>query len=321
VQAGTTRPTARDLLLVLAVVALWGFNFVPIRWALDEVPPLALASLRFLLAAVPAVLFVKPPRASWWIVAGYGLAIGVGQFGLLFLGLAVGMPAGLASLVAQAQVFFTLGFATLLLGERVTRAQALGTVLAALGIAVLVASRVRAGASATLVGLALTLLAALSWGFGNVLAKLAARRAPPDAPLDMFSLVVWSSLAAPVPLALLSFAFEGGLAPLHAVAGMSVRAWGSTLFMAGGATLFGFAVWNRMLHKHATAVVAPFALLIPIFGLASAWAFLGEELHATELAAAALVLAGLAVNVFGGARAVRPAASRRAEDLGLELEP
>jgi O-acetylserine/cysteine efflux transporter len=293
------RLPTRDLLLVLAVVALWGFNFVPIRWALDEVPPLALASLRFLLAAVPLVFLVKRPAAPAWSVVAYGLAIGVGQFGLLFLGIAVGMPAGLASLVAQAQVFLTIGLAAWLLRDRVAPRQALGALVAASGLALLVGAKLASGARATALGLALCLLAALSWAIGNVVAKHAARARAADAPpLDMFALVVWSSLVAPVPLAVLSFLFEGGLAPLHAIASMSPRAWASTLFMAWGATLFGFAAWNRLLHRHPTGRIAPFALLIPIAGLTSAWLVLGEALSWLDAGAGALVLAGLALTVL-----------------------
>jgi O-acetylserine/cysteine efflux transporter len=301
VTRSTDRLPPRDLALVICVVALWGVNFVPIRWALDEVPPLALASLRFLLAAIPAVFFVRKPSAPWGLVAAYGLAIGVGQFGLLFLGIAVGMPAGLASLVAQAQVFFTIGFAALLVRDRITPRQLVGAVVAGLGVLVLVASRLASGATATVLGLVLTLAAAVSWGFGNALVKLAARRAGTKRPLDMLSLVVWSSLAAPIPLALLSFLVEGGAAPAGAIAHMSLRAWASTLFMAWGATLFGFAAWNRLLHRHPTGRIAPFALLIPIFGILSTWLVLGETLTLADLAAAALVLAGLAVHATAAA--------------------
>lgn len=302
--ATRARLPPRDLLLVTGVAALWGFNFVPIRWALDEVPPLALASLRFLLAAFPMVLFVRRPAAPWWLVAAYGVAIGVGQFGLLFLGIALGMPAGLASVVAQAQVFFTLGLAALLLGDRVLPRQLAGALVAAGGLGLLAWARLAGAASASVLGLACTLLAALSWAAGNVLAKHAAKRRPAGAPpLDMFSLVVWSSLAAPLPLAALSYVMEGGTAPLLAVAGLSLRGWACVLFIAAGATLFGFSAWNRLLHRHPTGSIAPFALLIPVFGLVSAWLFLGETLTWTEAVACLLVLAGLALSVLARAPA------------------
>lgn len=310
--ASPARLPPRDLLLVLSVVALWGFNFVPIRWALDEVPPLALASLRFVIASIPMAFFVRKPEAPAWTVILYGLAIGVGQFGLLFLGIALGMPAGLASLVMQAQVFFTIGLAAFLLNDRVQPRQIIGTTVAASGLVILAWSLSASGATATLIGFALCIAAALSWAVGNIAAKHAAGDA--DAPpLDMFSLVVWSSLAAPIPLAALSFAFERNAAPVQAILTMSFRAWASVIFMAGGATLFGFAAWNRLLHRHPTASIAPFALLIPIAGIASAWLFLGEALTWIEGIAGALVLGGLGVNVISSNHQSRgtPESSRK----------
>lgn len=271
---------------------------MPIRVALDEVPPFALAALRFFLAAVPIVFFVKRPALAWSTVAAYGVAIGVGQFGLLFLGLKLGMPAGLASLVAQMQVFFTIALWAWIAREPPRAWQIAGTLVAAVGIVVLAWARIALGQFATLSGLLLVVGAAFSWAIGNVIVKRAASAPARREPLDMFSLVVWSSLAAPIPLAALSFAFEGGFAPVHAIVTMSPLAWACVAFMTYGATLFGFAVWNRLLQRYAPATVTPFALLIPVAGLASAWIWLGESLSWTQAAGGALVLAGLALNVL-----------------------
>lgn len=296
------RLPARDALVLSGLAALWGFNFVPIHWALEEIPPLALAALRFLLAAVPAAFVVRRPRMPLGLLAGYGLAIGGGQFGLLFLALRLGFPAGLASLIIQVQVFFTIGLAAAVTKDRVAPHQVGGALLAAAGIAALAAGRSSLGFDAA--GLLLVLGAAACWAVGNVLAKVAARRHG----ADTFALVVWSSLAAPLPLAALSYATEGGWAPLSAIAHASWRTWGATLFMAYAATILAFGLWNRQLHRHPAALVVPFALLIPVAGLASAALFLGERLGWTEAAAAALVLAGLAVTTLGGRWAKAPAA-------------
>jgi O-acetylserine/cysteine efflux transporter len=242
----------RDLLLTLAVVTLWGFSFVPIKVGLREVPPFALAALRFFFAAVPLVLVIKPPRIPWWDVVGYGLAIGVFQFGLLFLGMKLGMPAGLSSLVIQVQVFFTIGLAIVFLGDRMERHNLVGAGIAAAGIAVLAAQKVIEGAHATLDGFALVLVAAFAWGVGNVIAKRAA--AAHEA--DMFSMVVWSSLIPPLPLALLSYLFEGGASVWDTVASASALTWGCVLVLAWGATLFGFASWARLLHRYPTGLIA-----------------------------------------------------------------
>jgi O-acetylserine/cysteine efflux transporter len=290
-----THLSPRDLLLTLAIVALWGFSFVPIKYGLREIPPFALAALRFFFAAFPLVFFIPRPRIPWRHVAGYGFAIGVCQFGLLFLGMRLGMPAGLSSLVIQVQVFFTIGLAIAFLGDRLHAANLAGAVIAALGVVLLAAYKLAGGATATLIGFALVLVAAFAWGVGNVIAK----RAAGAHAADMFALVVWSSLVPPLPLAALSWLFEGGAAAHAAVAHAGALAWGSVLFLAWGATLFGFASWAGLMHRYPTGLISPFALLIPVSGLASGALFLGESLAPLQTAGALLIFAGLAVNVYG----------------------
>ncbi len=281
-----------DLALTLAVVVLWGFAFVPIKWALADLPPFLLAALRFLFAAVPAVFFVARPAMPLRDIVGYGVAIGVFQFGLLFLGMQLGMPAGLSSLVIQTQVFFTIGLAVAFAGDRLQRWNVAGAIVAIAGIAILAVHKLATGATATLAGFLLVIAAALAWGVGNVIAKRA-RGA------DMFAMVVWSSLAPPLPLILASYLFEGGVAPFRAILAAAPGTWGSVLFLAWGATLFGFGSWNRLLHRYPTPLISPFALLIPVSGLASGALFLGERLASSQAAGVALVFAGLLVNVYG----------------------
>jgi O-acetylserine/cysteine efflux transporter len=291
----THRLSAPDLALTLAVVAVWGFSFVPIKVGLQEIPPFMLAALRFTLAAVPAVFLVRRPDMPWAGVAAYGLAIGVFQFGLLFLGMRLGMPAGLSSIVIQVQVFFTIGLAVAFAGDRFHRWNALGALVAAAGIVVHGAYKLASGLSGTLAGFVAILGAAFAWGVGNVIAK----RAGADHDVDAFSLVVWSSLVPPVPLAVASFAFEGGPDAALAVASASWLAWACVAFMAWVATLFGFAAWNRLLHTYPTPLISPFALLIPVTGLASGALFLGARLAPMLAVGGALVFAGLAVTVAG----------------------
>jgi O-acetylserine/cysteine efflux transporter len=225
----------------------------------------------------------------------YGLGIGVCQFGLLFLGMKLGMPAGLSSLVIQLQVFFTIGLGIAFLGDRLHRENAIGAAIAALGVLVLAVYKIQGGASSTFIGLLLVIASAFAWGAGNVIAKRAAQKHH----ADMFALVVWSSLAPPLPLAALSFAFEGGTEPWRAIASASPLAWGCAVFLAYVATLFGFASWARLMHRYPTALIAPFALLIPVSGLASGALFLGETLAPMQAAGVGLVLAGLVVNIYG----------------------
>jgi len=286
--------TARDLALILAVVALFGFSFVAIKVGLREIPPFALAALRFFLAAVPLVFFIKRPRMPWSYVAGYGFAIGVCQFGLLFLGMKLGMPAGLSSLVIQVQIFFTVGLAIAFLGDRPYKEDLIGAAIATAGVILLGVYKLQAGETSTLIGFLLVIASSLAWAVGNVVAKRAARYDD-----DMFALVVWSSLVPPLPLALLSYAFEGGADAWTAIASASPLAWGCALLLAWGATLIGFASWARLLHEYPTALVSPFGLLIPVSGLASGAIFLGEGLAPLQMIGVTLVLVGLAENVFG----------------------
>lgn len=281
----------REVLLLVGVAMLWGFNFVPIRWALDAVPPFALATTRFTFAALPMVFFVRRPQAPVRLVVAYGLLIGVGQFGLLFLAISLGMSAGLASLLAQLQVFFTIALAALVAGDRATREQLIGAFVAGLGIALLVYERVAGGACSSLLTLLMVVGSAAFWGVANVIARHLGR----EHHVDGFNLVVWSSLASPVPLALMSYLLEGGTAPLTDLLNAGWLAWASIAFIVIGATLWGFATWNRLLRRYTAAAVTPFALLVPIAGLGSAALILGEQLTLTEVAAGLVILLGLAI--------------------------
>jgi O-acetylserine/cysteine efflux transporter len=285
----------RDLALTLAIVTLWGFSFVPIKVGLREMPPFAMAALRFFFAAIPLMFFIRRPRMPWRYIVAYGFAIGVCQFGLLFLGMKLGMPAGLSSLVIQLQVFFTIGLAIPFLGDRLQRHNLLGAVIAAAGLVLLAAYKLATGATVTLIGFALVIVAAFAWAVGNVVAK----RAAGEHEADMFGLVVWSSIVPPLPLAVLSYAFEGGPAAWQAVASAGALTWGCVLFLAWGATLFGFASWAALLHRYPTALISPFGLLIPVSGLASGALLLGEALAPLQAAGVLLVFAGLAENVYG----------------------
>jgi O-acetylserine/cysteine efflux transporter len=281
--------------LTVAIVTLLGFSFVPIKVGLREIPPFALAALRFFLAAIPVVFFVRRPRMPWPYVAGYGFAIGVCQFGLLFLGIKLGMPVGLASLVIQGQVFFTIGLGLVYLGDRFQRHNLLGAAIAVVGVLLLAIYKFTSGASGSLIGFALVIVAAFAWAAGNIIAK----RAAGEHEADMFALVVWSSLVPPLPLAALSYVFEGGTAAWDAVATASALTWGCVLFLAWGATLTGFAVWAALMHRYPTALISPFALLIPVSGLASGALFLGEGLAPLQMGGVLLVFAGLLENVYG----------------------
>ncbi|MBN3755458.1 EamA family transporter [Paraburkholderia sp. Tr-20389] len=280
----------KDLLLALVVVVAWGVNFVVIKVGLHGVPPMLLGALRFMLAAFPAVFFIRRPKMPWrWLLA-YGATISLGQFAFLFSAMYVGMPAGLASLVLQAQAFFTLGFAALFLHERFRAQNVLGLVIAAIGLGVI---GLQGGHSMTLAGFILTLCAAVMWALGNIVTKKVGK-------VDLVGLVVWGSLIPPVPFFVLSYLFEGPQRIEAALTGIGASSVFAIVYLAFVATLLGYGLWSRLLSRYPAGQVAPFSLLVPIVGLASASVFLDEGLSAAQIAGAVLVMAGLAVNVFGG---------------------
>ncbi|CAG9260957.1 EamA family transporter [Paraburkholderia unamae] len=284
----------KDLLLALVVVLAWGVNFVVIKVGLHGVPPLLLGALRFMLAAFPAVLFVKRPQMPLrWLLA-YGATISLGQFAFLFTAMYVGMPAGLASVVLQAQAFFTLGFAAFFLHERFHAQNVIGLLIAAGGLALIGMQSMGSGAGGmTIAGFLLTLCAACMWALGNIVTKKVGK-------VDLVGLVVWASLVPPLPFLVLSYWMEGPQRMGQALAGIGMASVGAIVYLAFVATLVGYSLWSRLLSKYPASQVAPFSLLVPIVGLASASLLLGEQLTAAEIGGAVLVMGGLAVNVFGG---------------------
>ncbi len=269
------------------VVFVWGTNFVVIRWGLDDLPPFLFATLRFALSALPWLLFMPRPAAPWRKLAAMGVLLGVGQFGLLYLAMRGDISPGLASLVVQTQVFFTIGLSLVLMGERLRAYQAAGLLLAVAGLAVI---GLNVDATVTLLGMALVLAAAFFWSCANLLVKTLG-------PVNMLHFIVWSSLFAVPPLLALSWLIEGSQAIALGLRQADALVWANVLWQAVGNTLFGYGAWNWLLARHPAATVAPWALLVPVFGMSASALSLGEPLPAWKLGAAALVLCGLAVIV------------------------
>ncbi|MFF4384514.1 EamA family transporter [Kitasatospora sp. NPDC001547] len=283
----------RHIALAVLVAAVWGLNFVLIHVGLDSFPPLLFCALRFAVVAVPAVFFVGPPRVAWrWVVA-VGVVLGVVKFGLLFLGMHAGMPAGLSSLVLQGQAGFTALFAAVLLRERPGGQRLAGLAVAFAGIAL---SAWDQGAGGPLGAFALVVLAAVAWGLANVLTRMAA---PPDA----LRWMVWVSAVPPLPLLALSLLVEGPEADLRALRDITPAGLGAIGYVGLVSTLLGFVAWSFLLRSYDATAVAPYSLLVPVFGMSSAWLLLGERISPSAAAAALLVIAGI------GITALRPGAA------------
>jgi O-acetylserine/cysteine efflux transporter len=278
----------RHFFLALAVVAVWGTNFVVIKLALNHLPPMLFAALRFTLALLPAMFFLPMPKVGWKNMAVYGVLIGLGQFGLLYLAMHGHISPGIASLVVQTQVFFTIGLSMRLSGERVQPFQWFALLLATAGIANI---GLHTDGTTTVLGLALVLCAALSWAGGNIAAKQ-------GAPANMLAYVVWSSAFALPPLYAVSLVMEGWDAIAQGVRDADAATWAAVAWQSWGNTLFGYAAWGWLLARHPAATITPMALLVPVFGMGASAIWLGEALPAWKLVAAALVMGGLAVNLL-----------------------
>ncbi|MFM2445490.1 MAG: hypothetical protein RJB09_2676 [Pseudomonadota bacterium] len=277
----------RHAALAIVIMAIWGSNFVVMKTGLAHLPPLFFAALRFLFVVVPVIFFVRRPAVPWRDLAAYGVLIGVGQFGILFFALDGLISPGLASLVIQTQVVFTIGLSMAFSGERLACLQWLALALAAAGL-VVIARHTDANTSVT--GLLLTLAAAASWACANIVARRAGR-------VDMLAYVVWSALFAVPPLFVLAFIAEGSEAMLHGLREADAATWGALAWQSIGNSLFGYAAWGWLLARHPAALVSPMALLVPVFGLGSSALFLGEDMPVWKIAAALLVLGGLALNL------------------------
>ena len=275
--------------MALAIVAVWGTNFVVIKISLESFPPFLFAALRYIFALLPVIFFIPKPKVSWRNLCIYGLATGVGQFGVMYFAIDGRISPGLASLVIQTQVFFTIGFAMFFAKEGLKLYQAVAVAVAMTGLVIIA---LHTDATTTFLGLALVVFAGLSWGIANTVSRLAGS-------INMLSYVVWASAFSIPPLLIVSMIFEGGASHLWDVTLTApFGAWIGVLWQSWGNTLFGYAAWGWLLSKHPAAVVAPAPLLVPIFGMGASAFFLDESLPEWKIMAAGLVITGLIVNLF-----------------------
>ncbi|AWP31070.1 O-acetylserine/cysteine exporter [Pantoea eucalypti] len=290
--------SVKDMLLALCVVVAWGVNFVVIKLGLQGMPPFLLAGLRFSLVAFPAIFFVRrPPIPLRWLVV-YGMTISFGQFAFLFLAIKLGMPAGLASLVLQAQAFFTLLLGALLLAEKLRWNHIVGIIIATLGMFMLATAGMEGQTSAgiTLTTMMLTLSAALSWGLGNITNKIIMR----NRSVPIMSLVVWSALVPVIPFFACSLLFDGEAAIVNSLLHIGLQTVLALFYLAFVATIVGYAIWGNLLSRYETWRVAPLSLLVPVVGIVTAALVLDEHLSGQQMLGAAVIILGLLVNVFGG---------------------
>ncbi|HCJ1101471.1 TPA: EamA family transporter [Legionella pneumophila] len=276
------------LLLALLVVFVWGINFIFVKLSLEEFSPLLLCAVRFLLASVPAVFFIKPPAVPFKIIAGYGLIMFALQFGFLFIGLRVGMTPGVASLLMQVQVFFSMFFAIIFLGEQPQVGQIIGALIAFIGIGVVA---LHFDHNVSLMGFLCILAAAASWGIGNLITKKIHS-------VNLIAVIVWSSFVACLPMFILSLVFEGPESIVNAYEHMTWKGILSVLYIVYISTWVGYGVWNWLISRYPVGMVVPFTLLVPVVGILSSVFILGEPFYLWKLVAGLLVISGLCINLL-----------------------
>ncbi|HGK4484172.1 TPA: EamA family transporter [Legionella pneumophila] len=276
------------LLLALLVVFVWGINFIFVKLSLEEFSPLLLCAVRFLLASVPAVFFIKPPAVPFKIIAGYGLIMFALQFALLFIGLRVGMTPGVASLLMQVQVFFSMFFAIIFLGEQPQVGQIIGALIAFIGIGVVA---LHFDHNVSLMGFLCILAAAASWGIGNLITKKIHS-------VNLIAVIVWSSFVACLPMFILSLVFEGPESFVTAYEHMTWKGILSVLYIVYISTWVGYGVWNWLISRYPVGMVVPFTLLVPVVGILSSVLILGEPFYLWKLVAGLLVFSGLCINLL-----------------------
>ncbi len=281
-----------DALRLGAVILIWGVNFVAMKLGLQGLGPMLLGALRFAVAALPVLLLVRRPQLPWRYLLGYGLAQGLGQFGLLFRGLQLGMTAGMASVVMQTQAFFTLLLAAPLLGEPTRPAQWLGLGVALAGLMAIACAHGEGPGQMSLIGFLLTVGAALMWAIANVIGRLAARAND----YDPFGFIAWTSLVPVLPFLALACWQQGADEVLGQLLRIDPLGVAAVLFLGLLATLLAYSLWTRLLKAHPAGRIVPWSLLVPVVGLTAAAAAFGERPLPLQWLGACLVLAGLGLN-------------------------
>jgi O-acetylserine/cysteine efflux transporter len=297
----------RDRLLALFVAVCWGLNFPATALALEHFPPLFMVALRFAIIAVPALIFIPRPKVPVRWLLGVGLGIGTMQFAFLYLGMAAGMPSGLASIVLQASAPLTVVIAGVWLRERISPRQAVGIAIAVLGLAAIAAHRSQVAA---LLPVVLTLCGALGWAIGNVSTRKA--QAP-----NALHLTLWMSVIPPLPMLALSLWLEGpelvGASLATAFTAQALPSVLGLLYIVVIATIVGYGIWNGLLGRYPSSTVAPFSMLVPVVGVLASWAAFGEVVDPVELAGGAAVVVGVLIATYR--RRPGPAAEPREDQL------
>jgi O-acetylserine/cysteine efflux transporter len=278
----------KHLVLAILVTLVWGVNFPITKLGLRSIDPFVLTGIRFALAALPLVFFIKRPAIPFCYVAAYGFIFGLGMWGVINYGIQVGVSPGIASLIIQLSVFFTMGWGALLFKEKLRGAQLLGALLALVGLGGIIS--IQQGEHAIL-GVMLIVLSAIAWSIGNVIIKTSGVK-------EIFSFMVWASLFPPIPLFFIAWLMQGAAPFENLQSSLDLTAVLSIIFQVYLATHFAYWGWNSLLKLYPVSTVAPLLLLIPVFGIGSSMLIIGEHISTPNLISIAIIILGLAVGLY-----------------------
>ncbi|MGG7557368.1 EamA family transporter [Pseudomonas sp. ES3] len=278
----------KHLVLAILVTLVWGVNFPITKLGLRSIDPFVLTGIRFALAAIPLVFFIKRPAIKFSYVVAYGFIFGLGMWGVINYGIQVGVSPGIASLIIQLSVFFTMGWGALLFKEKLRRAQLIGALLALVGLAGIISTQ--QGEHAIL-GVLLIVLSAVAWSVGNVIIKTSGVK-------EIFSFMVWASLFPPIPLFFIAWLMQGAAPFENLQSSLDLTAVLSIIFQVYLATHFAYWGWNSLLKLYPVSTVAPLSLLIPVFGIGSSMLIIGEHISIPNLISIAIIIMGLAVGLY-----------------------
>lgn len=287
----------KDFILTLLVVIIWGANFTVIKLGVSEVPSMLLIALRYIITAFPAIFFVKKPNISFKHFILYSLNVGVLQFAFLFYALKIGMPAGLSSIILQLQAFISPLMAFVILKEKIKMKQIFGVIIAGIGLLVIgMASNSNGLSNIPPMALIFTILAPIFWSASNIVARLASEKAiEKGEKLDMFSLVVWSGLVPPIPMLILSIIIDKPQVIINSLTHLSPISIFAIVYLAYGATLFGYGFWSILIAKYPMSKISPLSLMVPITGLLTSRIVLKEQLIPMQWVGVFIILTGLVI--------------------------
>lgn len=278
---------SKHIALLIIVTGVWGGNFAVIQYGLENVPPLALSAMRFIMAAFPACLFFPRPKISLRRIFAIGMTLGALMSGFQFAGMSFGVGVATSSVVLQVQNVFTILMAVMLLGERPSRLMWFSTLIGVMGLACFWWDFKD---SNVFNGFVMVVIAAFWWALGNLIIK--------NTPaVNTVALMAWMSLVPIIPLGGLSYFLEGSpVETLRAVT--NLKSLIAALYLGLGVMIFGYGVWSRMLQVYDASQVAPFSLLVPVFGSIFGVLFFDESISTLQLIGAIFLVLAAALNSF-----------------------